>query len=213
MLDAVSAEQINMEHRAAMLLFCDHGNSFIPDSHKNLQLTDNLLSSPFSADVGAAALTRHMAELMGVSALLAPVSRLLVDCRSDPVDGRLVPQAWDRVQIPGNLSLSDEEMADRKRAYFDPYHDAAAAFVKAAVDRGDCPLLVSIASFPEDFAGRENPWHVGVSWNRDMRLAQAMIGLLERETDLMIGENEPFSGRDDFYTLNRHAGGWLSFHP
>ena len=32
-----------------------------------------------------------------------------------------------------------------------------------------------------------------------------MIGLMERETDLIIGDNLPYSGKDLYYTMQRHG--------
>jgi len=48
------------------------------------------------------------------------------------------------------------------------------------------------------------PWHVGVLYNEDDRAARVAIPLLEAE-GLMVGDQEPYSGRLLNATMNRHA--------
>ena len=54
--------------------------------------------------------------------------------------------------------------------------------------------------------GVERPWHVGVLWDRDGRLARPLIDALGAHAGLCIGDNQPYSGRDQFgYTIETHA--------
>ncbi len=50
------------------------------------------------------------------------------------------------------------------------------------------------------------PWHVGVLFNRDARLAHRLLGLLRAEGDLTVGENEPYRVTDlTDYTVPVHG--------
>ena len=48
------------------------------------------------------------------------------------------------------------------------------------------------------------PWHVGVLYNEDDRLAAAAIAALEAE-DMIVGDQLPYSGKLLNYTMDRHA--------
>ena len=48
-------------------------------------------------------------------------------------------------------------------------------------------------SFTPVYKGEARPWHAGVLYNRDRRFAQRLRLLLERETGLVVGDNEPYS--------------------
>ena len=47
----------------------------------------------------------------------------------------------------------------------------------------------------------ERPWHVGILWNRDQRVAQPLIELLKQHPDnFIVGDNQPYSGKEYFYS-------------
>jgi 8-oxo-dGTP pyrophosphatase MutT (NUDIX family) len=69
-------------------------------------------------------------------------------------------------------------------------------------------LILSLHSFTPQLASdpqQMRPWHVGVLYNEDDRAARVAIPLLEAE-GLMVGDQEPYSGRLLNATMNRHAG-------
>jgi len=56
------------------------------------------------------------------------------------------------------------------------------------------------------FAGFRRPWHFGVLWNQDGRLAGPLLAALARDGEVCVGDNQPYSGRDGHgYTLPTHA--------
>jgi predicted N-formylglutamate amidohydrolase len=48
-------------------------------------------------------------------------------------------------------------------------------------------------SFTPMFKDVVRPWHAGVLYNRDRRLAEILLDLLARQGDLVVGDNEPYS--------------------
>ena len=60
-------------------------------------------------------------------------------------------------------------------------------------------------SFSPDFGGYPRPWDIGILWNRDPRIASPLIEVLSAK-GLNVGNNEPYSGRDLAYTIDRHGG-------
>ncbi|MBL4788037.1 MAG: N-formylglutamate amidohydrolase [Kordiimonadaceae bacterium] len=198
-------EVLNPDEIAGLIILCEHASNHIPKDYQQLGLEDEELERHIAWDIGAAEVARHMAEMMGAPAVLGTVSRLLIDPNRAPDQPGLVPTSSDGVFIPANQDLSAAALAVRKAAVYDPFHEAAGRLVQRHLDAGIVPLVVGMHSFTPDMGDEERPWQIGFLWNNDPRLAQAMIGLLERETELLIGDNEPYSGKDLYYTMERHG--------
>ncbi len=96
--------------------------------------------------------------------------------------------------------------AARIEAIFRPYHDRIAAALDRRAAEGRASVLVALHSFTPVFRGVSRPWHVGVLFNRDARLAHPLLGLLRAEGDLTVGENEPYRVTDlTDYTVPVHG--------
>lgn len=201
----VQPEILNPDARTGLIILCDHATNFIPEGFDDLGLDDAVLGQHIAYDLGAEAVTRKMCAMMGGAAVLAPVSRLLIDCNREPDSPTLVPRISDGVVIPANADLTPAAVEARKRDYYTPFHDACAGLVEAHLEEGIVPIVVGMHSFTPEMDGEKRPWHAGFLWNKDPRLAQAMIGMMERETDLVIGDNQPYSGHQLYYTMQRHG--------
>lgn len=188
-----------------VLLVCDHASNHIPADLNRLGMDDVDLARHIAWDIGAAALTRRLSDLLDAPAVLARVSRLVVDVNRDLASPSLIPEISDGTIIPGNQQLSPADRHDRIDRYYHPFHAAVAAQVKTMLDHGGVPLLIGVHSFTPVMNGTARPWPVGLLWNRDKRLAAAMIAGY-RHHGFMVGDNEPYSGRTLFYTMNRHGG-------
>jgi len=87
--------------------------------------------------------------------------------------------------------------------FFRPYHEHIA--VTIAVHRP--AMILSLHSFTPLLAsdpGQARPWHVGVLYNDDDRLAAPAIAALAEE-GLTVGDQLPYSGKLLNATMNRHA--------
>jgi predicted N-formylglutamate amidohydrolase len=72
-------------------------------------------------------------------------------------------------------------------------------------DRPDA-MLVSIHSFTPQLRGRApRPWHIGVLYAEDTRLARPLLDVLNAEPDLCIGDNLPYSRLLPGDTMDRHG--------
>ena len=61
-------------------------------------------------------------------------------------------------------------------------------------------------SFTPVFMEVARPWHVGVLYNRDDRLARIMLDLLRAERSLVVGDNAPYAITDaSDYTVPVHG--------
>lgn len=192
--------QIGTPARGGIVALCDHASNFVP-ADIDLGIAPGLLEKHIAWDIGAAGVTERLAREHGIPAHLAAVSRLVCDVNRDEDAPALVPHASDGHAIPGNLfDLAGRE--ERIERFFRPYHEGLAAWLDAAQPA----LMLSIHSFTPSLesAPVERPWEIGVLYNADDRAARLGIPLFA-EAGCMVGDNQPYSGRDLNATMNRHA--------
>jgi hypothetical protein len=70
---------------------------------------------------------------------------------------------------------------------------------------GAVPVLVSIHSFTPVWRGWPRPWHIGILRDLDTRLSQRLLERIGREPDIVVGENEPYTGALEMDSLYRHG--------
>ena len=189
------------------LIVCDHAGRRIPEGYDDLGLSAAVFERHIAYDIGAAGITRALAEALGAPALLTTFSRLFIDANRGPDDPTLVMRLSDGAIVPGNARVDEAEIARRKAAYWQPYQDAIAAALDSACARGAPPAIVSMHTFTPAWKGVPRSWHVGVLWDRDDRLARPLIDALVADGDLTVGDNEPYDGALAGDTMYRHGTG------
>ncbi|KUL93743.1 N-formylglutamate amidohydrolase [Bosea sp. WAO] len=198
-------EIIRGDPASGVLLLCDHATNAIPAELDGLGLPAQQLERHIAYDIGAAEMTRAMAEALGAPAILSNFSRLLIDPNRGRDDPTLVMRISDGALVPGNARIDEAGIAARIARYYAPYDAAIDASVEAAIAAGHPPAIVSLHSFTPFWKGVPRPWHAGVLWDREGRLAQALIAALQNEGDLIVGDNEPYKGGLPGDTIDRHA--------
>jgi len=201
-------ERVNPGAVAPVLLVCDHASRMLPPAYGTLGLDAAELWRHIAWDIGAADVTRRLAVLLDAPAVLSRYSRLLVDCNRAESDPTLVCRISDGTVVPGNRDIDGTETARRIARYHAPYHEAVAREIErlAAADTRRPPALVDVHSFTPVMKGFARPWHVGVLWNRDPRLPRPLMAVLAEDPTIVVGDNEPYSGRGNVgYTTRRHA--------
>ncbi len=188
-----------------LVLLCDHASNRIPDRYGQLGLSPEDLERHVAYDIGAGALTRALAADLGAPAVLSRFSRLLVDPNRGVDDPTLIMCVSDGLVVPANRHVDARETARRLALYYEPYHQAIDDVIDEVSAAGKPPALVSIHSFTPVWRGIERPWHVGILWDRDARLAQPLLHGLRGEPGLVVGDNEPYSGELRGDTLYRHG--------
>lgn len=184
--------------RRDVLLLCDHASNRVP-ADIDLGVDPALLDLHIGVDIGAGPLTRSLAATLDAPAILATVSRLVIDLHREPDHMGLIPHRSDGHWIPGN---DRADRADRIRRFHAPYHRLLRERIRSQRPK----LILSIHSFTPclEHGGTPRHWQVGVLYNRDARAASPAIDFL-RARGLVTGDNEPYSGRLLNATLNRHA--------
>jgi predicted N-formylglutamate amidohydrolase len=189
-----------------LVLVCDHARNRVPPEIGELGLPPEDMARHIAFDIGARGVTLGLAERLGAAAVLSTVSRLVIDPNRGEDDPTLVMKLYDGSIVPGNRKVGPDEVARRLDAYHRPYHRSIDAALDAVIARGGTPALVSIHSFTPQFRGRPwRPWHVGLLWDRDDRLVAPLMRRLGAEPDLVIGDNEPYTGRLTGDCMWRHG--------
>lgn len=192
-------EAIAGDGKCPLLLLCDHASNRLPQG--SLGLDPGLLATHIAYDIGAAAVTRALAKAYGAPAFLGNWSRLLIDLNRGADDPTIVMKLSDGSIIPGNRSAAPEEVARRIRNFHAPYHAA----IDDQLDRmGPGAVVVSMHSFTPAWKGRPRPWHVGVLYDRNIRLSAPLMARL-KQAGFTVGDNEPYSGALQGDTLYQHG--------
>lgn len=204
--DPPAVEVLNAGGRMPLVLICDHAGRAIPRSLGSLGVSAPDLGRHIAYDIGAAAVTRLLAEHLDAPAVLAVYSRLVIDCNRAPGHPQSIIEVSDGTAIPGNKDLSDADAEARIDSIFWPYHRAVSTTITRHWRRlGVPPGVFSVHSFTPRFKGEDRPWDAGVLWNRDSRIAMPLMEILGALDGLKIGDNLPYSGVETAYTIDIHG--------
>lgn len=191
--------------RLGLVLLCDHASNALPAEYGTLGLEPAELQRHIAYDIGAEGVTRRIAEAIGAPGVLTRYSRLLIDCNRGRDDPTLIMRLSDGTIVPGNRTLTPAEREKRLTLYYEPYHAAVDAVIDRALEAGVAPLLFSVHSFTGSWKGMPRPWHAGILWDRDDRAARPLIERLSRDPTLVVGDNQPYSGRLRGDTMWQHG--------
>jgi predicted N-formylglutamate amidohydrolase len=187
------------------LITCDHASNRVPDwvNGGDLGIPAEDMARHIAWDVGAAGVARDLGHLLDSPVILSNFSRLVIDPNRGEDDPTLLMKLYDGTIIPANRHAGPEELERRLDQLYRPYHSAYARLAALRPDR----VIVAVHSFTPCLRGRPpRPWHVGVLYSHlDERFSKPLIARLQRETDLCVGDNEPYSGHLPGDAIDRHA--------
>ncbi len=177
-------------------LVCDHAGARIPRALGTLGLIAADLDRHIAWDIGAADVARELAEILDACVVMQNYSRLVIDCNRPPGSAGSIVSASEGTRIPGNEAVGAADRERREREVFTPYHARIRGLLDARRTQRRPTVLVSMHSFTPVFLGRSRPWHAGILYQRDARLAVVLLEVLRRDAELIVGENEPYAVSD-----------------
>ncbi len=189
---------------ARWVVTCDHASNRVPAevSGGDLGLPAADMGRHIAYDVGALGVARALSVALDAPMIASNFSRLVIDPNRGEDDPTLLMKIYDGSIIPANRTADQAEVDRRLSLFHRPYHTALAGLLAAKAD----PVIVSIHSFTPQLQGRApRPWHVGVLYAEDTRLAYPLLARLRGEPDLCVGDNEPYSGHLPGDALDRHG--------
>ena len=192
--------------RSPYFLTCDHAGARVPRKLGSLGVSAEDLGRHIAWDIGAADVAIKLAAALDAFAILQTYSRLVIDCNRRPGIPASIVRISESTRIPRNEIVTIEEAAAREQEIFRPYHDRISTELTARQAQARPTVLISVHSFTPRFHGKQRPWHAGVLYNRDARLAGELLRRLRAEPGLVIGDNEPYSvGDTTDYTIPEHG--------
>jgi len=192
--------------RSSFVIVVDHAGARIPRSLDKLGLDDSELARHIAWDIGALGLARRMSAILDAPLVAQNYSRLVIDCNRDPRVETSIPRLSEYVAIPGNMDLSEAEIAARRAEIFEPYHAHIRALLDERQAAGRRTILVAQHTMTDVYKGAGRDMHGAVLYNRDRRFAGLVLEMLRRERDLTFADNEPYFVSDETdYTVPQHG--------
>ena len=192
------------ERPARWLITCDHASNLVPEfvNGGTLGVAPEDMARHIAYDVGAAGVAYALGRLLDAPVICSNFSRLVIDPNRGEDDPTLMMKLYDGTIIPGNRHADQAELEQRLNRLYRPYHTALSQM--AARQPGT--IICSVHSFTRQFKGRPpRPWHVGLLYAVDDRLARPLLARLNAEDDLCVGDNQPYSGHLAGDAIARHA--------
>jgi predicted N-formylglutamate amidohydrolase len=185
---------------ATVMLSCEHASNRLPEPWRWPDEDQWLCETHWAYDIGAAAIARALAARLGAPAVLSRFTRLLVDPNRPAADATLIRVFAEGKPIVLNAQLTRDER-ERRLAYWRCYHHTLASVLGSS----GAPVLLAIHSFTPNYEGSRRQLDIGVLFDRDEDLGQA-LALHLAKMGARVERNQPYSGkRGMIYACNRHA--------
>lgn len=196
----------NTAGRSPFLLTSDHYGRIIPRALGDLGLPASEFERHIAWDVGIAGVANALSKHLDAHLIAQRYSRLVIDCNRPPQEPSSIPRISEATAIPGNERLTAGAAEARRAAIFEPYHHRIDEVIGRRLRDNIPTILVALHSFTPVYAGVARPWHIGTLYHRDTRLPPLVLKYLRAESDLVVGDNEPYAVSDDTdYTIPVHG--------
>jgi predicted N-formylglutamate amidohydrolase len=188
------------------LVVCEHAANRIPRSLGSLGLQPTDRNRHIAWDLGAIDVAEGIACRLNGTLVVQRYSRLVVDCNRDPMLPDAITTFSEDTAIPGNIGLDERDRGRRLAEVWTPFHDAVDRLVSDRIVERRPTALVTVHSFTPVYRGVSRPWHVGIISTDERELAEGALDALRRDPALIVGDNEPYSAKDNVdYTIRRHG--------
>lgn len=192
--------------QSAFVINVDHASQRIPTRLRQLGLSSTELERHIAWDIGALLVAHEVATTLDARLIAQNYSRLVIDCNRNTSLPSSIPTMGESTEIPGNIGLSDVEVAARRSEIFQPYHDHLRALLDDRFRERRPSILVAIHSMTDVFMGVRRPMHAAILSTPDRRLADPLLNVLRSDSNLIVADNEPYSGSDERdYTMPYHG--------
>lgn len=178
------------------LLTCDHAGRRVPRQLGDLGVPAHEWERHIAWDIGAEPLARVLAEQLDAWLICQTYSRLVIDCNRPFESAGSIAVRSERTEIPGNRALDAAAIAARRQEIFAPYHRRTVEELERRAREQRRTILVTVHSFTPVFMDHARPWQLGVLYQRDARLAHALLQLMRADGRWSVGDNQPYAVSD-----------------
>jgi predicted N-formylglutamate amidohydrolase len=190
------------------VIVCDHAGRLVPRALESLGLPASELERHIAWDIGVAELGRKLARALDATLVLQRYSRLVIDCNRRLTRPDSIVSTSEDTLVPGNQAVSAAAARERASEIFEPYHAKVREELDARRAAGRATTLILLHSFTPVYRGVTRPFHAGVLYLHDARLALRTLAALRAEPGLVVGENEPYAASElTDYGIVEHGEG------
>lgn len=195
--DPDPVEVVRAYGASSVFLLCEHAGRAVPGSLSGLGLDAAEMDKHIAWDIGAATTARLLSGLLDAPLVLQCYSRLVIDTNRPLNSVDCFPEISDGTVVPGNADLDDDARRQRYDEIHRPLHDTVSDMLDARAAAGRPGVFVTIHSYTPVFAGQVRPMAVGLLFNRDARLAEALkAALAQIAPSEFIAMNAPYAVDD-----------------
>lgn len=206
--DPAPVEIVNRNGVSPFVLSCEHAGRLVPGVLGDLGVPPADMDRHIAYDVGAAQVSRKLAELLDAPLFLQRYSRLVIDCNRPFGAPDLTPPVSDGTPIPVNVGLTEADKKVRFDAIHAPFHDTLSAHFDERAATSRPAILVAVHSFtPRLVGGPHRPWHLTALSNRDPGFSLLMLSAFKAQNPgIVTSHNEPYIVDDSHdYTIPTHG--------
>ncbi|MFK3666801.1 N-formylglutamate amidohydrolase [Ochrobactrum teleogrylli] len=197
---------VNPDGASSFLLLCEHASNRIPRALGDLGVSHAERQRHIAWDIGVNALSQRLSAALDAPLFMTNYSRLVIDCNRPLHVPSAIPEISEATPVPGNFGLSEPERQQRIDTLFLPFAGAVKRRLDLRAEQNLPTIVVGVHSFTPVYSGTVRPWHAGVLYGDAKVFGRALISALQKETGLIIGDNEPYDIHpDEDYTVPTHA--------
>ena len=126
------ASIVNRAGQSKIVLICEHASKHVPSAFGDLGLTEAAKISHAACDIGAQGLAEQLSATLDAVLVLNTMSRLIYDCNRAPIAPDAMPSQSEKIAVPGNRGLSNEQKLRRIKTVYEPFHSSVQAVLDSA---------------------------------------------------------------------------------
>ncbi len=202
-----AVEIVNRDGAGAALILCEHASNHIPERYHGLGLRAEDRVSHAAWDHGARGTALNLARALEAPMIASRISRLVYDCNRPSDAPSAIPVQSERVEVWGNMGLTDAQRIERVASVYRPFADAVTGLIEQRRTASRPTVLITVHSFTPIFFGMPRDAEIGILHDADDRLADAMLDAAPTALPhRQVRRNEPY-GPDDGVThsLKEHG--------
>jgi predicted N-formylglutamate amidohydrolase len=183
----------NAHGSSPFFLICDHAGQRIPRALGDLGVSASERERHIAWDIGAAAVGSHLSSLLDAFFIRQTYSRLVIDCNRPLAAAGSIVTRSETTDIPGNIGIDESARDVRAHEIFRPYHDRIVEELETRWRENKSTILISVHSFTPSYHGVARPWHIGMLYGNDARVAKLLLARIREEGEWVVGDNEPYA--------------------
>jgi len=195
-----------------ILITCEHASNRLPEPY-HWGTSEDLKNQHWAIDLGAEQLTRNLIKKFGSVALIANVSRLLIDYNRPlvgPNSETLFRLKCDDNEVSFNKDLDEEEKERRIKSYHEPYQKQ----YQMLLDKPEFKYVISVHSYTNCYEGNKRDVEIGILHRHECPQSIALAQNIKDEFKKLGYDcrlNEPWTGEIMDILKQAHSKNKIAF--